>query len=93
MPESRGDSARPWRRPDVCSPSRWAQGVCGRRIAQANPCRTWGWYRGCEGENPGIPLRKSDRANGRPAKGNQRRTKTPHRAASGCGGQERSKRP
>jgi hypothetical protein len=55
MPESRGDSARPWRRPDVCSPSRWAQGVCGRRIAQANPCRTWGWYPGCEGEKPWHP--------------------------------------
>jgi hypothetical protein len=44
-------------------------------------------------KNPGILLRTSDRANGRPAKGNQRRTKTPHRAASGCGGRERLKRP
>lgn len=44
-------------------------------------------------KNPGIPLRTSGCANGRPAKGNRRRTKTPHDAASACGGRDRSKTP
>jgi len=44
-------------------------------------------------KNPGIPLRTSDLAKGRPVKGNRRRTKTPHRANSGCGGRKRSNRP
>jgi hypothetical protein len=59
-PRWRSDSARPWCCPDACSPSRWAQGVCGRwiRLERSHAARRAG-LTAARAKNPGISLRTS----------------------------------